>query len=265
VSDPATLVVDRPAEGVVRATLDRPERGNSMTPAMFDELWTVADDVRRDPTARVLVLTGAGRAFCAGYDLDEAERIPELGAVAFLDLQQRAARALSAIHELPIPVVAAVNGAAAGGGLSLALSADIRIGSPAAKFNAAFVRIGFSAGDLGASWLLPRLVGPAKAAELAFTGRIVEAEEAERLGLLNAVSADGALMEDVLAMCAQIVANSPTGVRLSKSALRLNQETSYAAAIELENRGQTLLTTTDDMREALTAFRAKRPPRFSGR
>jgi enoyl-CoA hydratase/carnithine racemase len=258
----STISVDRPAEGVVLATLNRPGRANAMIPAMFDELTELAQEAR---TARVLVITGAGSAFCAGYDLDEAALIPDLGAVGFLALQERGARALSAIHDLPIPVIAAVNGAAAGGGLSLALSADIRLGSPQAKFNAAFVRIGFSAGDLGCSWLLPRLVGPAKAAELCFTGRMVRAEEAERIGLLNAVSDDGALLDDALTMAAQIVRNSPAGVTLSKSALRLNQETSYAAALELENRGQTLLTTTQDMREALDAFRADRAPDFRGR
>jgi enoyl-CoA hydratase/carnithine racemase len=126
------------------------------------------------------------------------------------------------------------------------------------------VRIGFSAGDLGASWLLPRLIGPGRAAELAFTGRQVPAEEAERIGLVNRISAEGELMTDARAMAAQIVGNSPAGIRLSKSALRLNQETSFAAALELENRGQTLLTTTQDFPEALAAFQEKRPARFTG-
>ncbi len=260
-----TLRVERPSEGVVVATIDRPARANSMIPAFFDELLDLERALDSDETVRVLIITGAGSVFCAGYDLDEAEKLPAMGSVAFLALQSTASRALGGLRTLGVPVIAAVNGAAAGGGLSLALSADIRLAAPSATFNAAFVRIGFSAGDLGASWLLPRVIGPGRAAELAFTGRQVPAEEAERIGLVNAVSAEGQLMPDALAMAAAIVANSPTGVRLSKTALRLNLETSYAAALELENRGQTLLTATDDFPEALTAFREKRPARYSGR
>jgi enoyl-CoA hydratase/carnithine racemase len=163
-------------------------------------------------------------------------------------------------------VIAAVNGPAAGGGMSLTLMADIRLGSPAAKFNAAFVRIGLSAGDLGASWLLPRLIGPSAAAEIGFTGRMVDAEEAESLGLLNRVTGSDDLLDQSLAMARQISANSPGGIRLSKRALQANMEiASFAAALELENRGQALLTRCDDMTEALEAFKAKRAPNFSGR
>ena len=260
-----TLAIERPSSGIVVATIDRADRADSITPAFFDELLALVRELETDRSARVLILTGAGSVFCAGYDLDEAAKLPTLGAVPFLDLQERAARALGGLRTLGIPVIAAVNGAAAGGGLSLALVADIRLAAPTAKFNAAFVRIGFSAGDLGASWLLPRLIGPGMAAELAFTGRQVHAEEAARIGLVNRVSAEGELMTDALAMAAQIVANSPAGIRISKSALRVNQETSFAAALELENRGQTLLTTTHDFPEALAAFKDKRPPVFTGR
>ena len=164
-----------------------------------------------------------------------------------------------------MPVIAAVNGPATGGGLALALAADIRIGSPGARFNAAFVRIGLSAGDLGTSWLLPRLIGPARAAEFAYTGRFIEAEEAERIGLLNRVVPPGDLLDATLELAGQIAANSPGGVQLSKRALQANMEAaSYAAALELENRGQALLTRGSDMPEALAAFKEKRAPRFTG-
>ncbi|MEB3030038.1 enoyl-CoA hydratase/isomerase family protein [[Mycobacterium] nativiensis] len=261
-----TLLLEAPAEGVVQVTLNRPERLNAMTVTMFDELESVARAVGDDRDVRVLVLTGAGTAFCSGYDLADAEELTSLSALGMLDRQERAARALSAVRAVPVPVIAAVNGAAAGGGLSLSLMADIRLGSPAAKFNAAFVRIGLSAGDLGASWLLPRLIGPSAAAEIGFTGRIVEAEEAERLGLLNRVTGPDDLLDQTLAMAAQICANSPGGIRVSKRALQANLEVaSFAAALELENRGQALLTRCDDMSEALAAFKAKRVPNFSGR
>jgi enoyl-CoA hydratase/carnithine racemase len=261
-----TLSLESPADGVVQVTLNRPDRLNAMTVVMFDELESVARAIGDDRDVRVMILTGAGKAFCAGYDLDEAEALPTLSALGMLDLQERAARALSAVRAVPIPVIAAVNGPAAGGGMSLTLMADIRLGSPAAKFNAAFVRIGLSAGDLGASWLLPRLIGPSAAAEIGFTGRIVGAWEAERLGLLNGVTGPDDLLDQSLAMARQISANSPGGIRMSKRALQANMEiASFAAALELENRGQALLTRCDDMTEALEAFKAKRPANFSGR
>jgi enoyl-CoA hydratase/carnithine racemase len=261
-----TLLLETPADGVIQVTLNRPDRFNAMTVTMFDELESVAHKVDNDRDVRVLILTGAGKAFCAGYDLDEAEELPELGALGMLDRQERAARAVCAVRGIPVPVIAAVNGPAAGGGMSLALMADIRLGSPSAKFNAAFVRIGLSAGDLGASWMLPRLIGPSAAAEIGFTGRMVEAQEAERLGLLNRITGPDDLLDQTLVMAKQICANSPGGIRISKRALQANMEvTSFAAALELENRGQALLTRCDDMTEALEAFKAKRAPNFSGR
>lgn len=261
-----TLRLESPADSVVQITLDRPDRLNAMTMAMFGEIESVAQAVAADRDVRVVILTGAGTAFCAGYDLDEAEELASLPALNMLERQERAARALSAVRAVPVPVVAAINGPAAGGGMSLALMADIRLGSPAAKFNAAFVRIGLSAGDLGASWLLPRLIGPSAAAEMGFTGRIVEAVEAERLGLLNRVTGADDLLDQTLTLARQICANSPGGIRMSKRALQANMEvTSFAAALELENRGQALLTRCADMSEALDAFKTKRVPNFSGR
>jgi enoyl-CoA hydratase/carnithine racemase len=183
-----------------------------------------------------------------------------------LDLQERAARALAAVRGVRVPVIAAVNGAAAGGGLALALAADIRLASPTATFVAAMVRIGLSAGDLGISWLLPRLIGPAATAEFVYTGRALEATEAERLGLVNQVVPADELLDAALAMAGLIRANSPGGVALSKRALQANMEIgSYAAALELENRGQALLTRSEDMAEALAAMRERRPPVFTGR
>ncbi|MEU7810943.1 enoyl-CoA hydratase-related protein [Pseudonocardia sp. NPDC049154] len=157
------------------------------------------------------MLTGAGKAFCAGYDLADAEQLPGLGALGMLELQEKAARALAALRGIRVPVIAAVNGAAAGGGLSLALAADIRLGSRRARFNAAFVKIGLSAGDLGASWLLPRLIGPAAAAEFVYSGRMMGAEEAERTGLVNRVVPEEDLLATALEMAEQICGNSPGG------------------------------------------------------
>ena len=252
--------------GVVLVTLDRPERYNALTDTMFVELERMALDLDAYPDCRAVVLTGEGKAFCAGYDLDLADELPSLGALGMLDKQELAARALLAVRSMRAPVIAAVNGPAAGGGLSLALAADIRLAAPAATFSAAFVRIGLSAGDLGASWLLTRLIGPAVTSEICFTGRPVGAEEALRLGLVNAVHEPNSLIDEARRLASAIVANSPGGVQLSKRALQANMEiASYAAALELENRGQALLTRSADMPEALAAFREKRPPAFTGR
>ncbi|WP_448256037.1 enoyl-CoA hydratase/isomerase family protein [Microbacterium aurum] len=260
-----TLVVDAADTGVVTLTLNRPDRGNAQTSAMFDELDGFARAVTADPSVRAVLITGAGKAFCVGYDLAGVAELPSMGVVAYLELQERAARALSAIRGIRVPVIAAVNGAAAGGGLALSLASDIRLASPEAKFNAAFVRIGLSAGDLGTSWLLPRLIGTGAAAEITFTGRIVPADEAERLGLVNRVVRKGEVLDAARAMAEQICANSPAGVEVSKRALQSNLEIgSYAAALDLENRGQTLLTRTRDFQEATQAFLEKRPPVFRG-
>jgi enoyl-CoA hydratase/carnithine racemase len=206
VIEPTTFLLDQPAEGVIVMTLNRAERLNAMTTRMFDEFEQLASDARSVDRLRALVITGAGRAFCAGYDLDDADELSGLSPMGMLARQDAAARSLAAIRAVPAPVIAAVNGAAAGGGFALALAADIRLASPAARFNAAFVRIGLSAGDLGTSWHLTRLVGPGRAAEIAYTGRFVDAEEAERIGLVNRVVPAERLLEEALAMAVQITA-----------------------------------------------------------
>lgn len=260
-----TLLVEKTDAGVVTLTLNRPDRANAQTSTMFDELELFARAATADRGSRVVIVTGAGSAFCAGYDLAGVAELPSMGVVAYLELQERAARALTAVRGIRVPVIAAINGACAGGGLALSLAADIRLASPEAKFNAAFVRIGLSAGDLGTSWLLPRLIGTGAAAEIAFTGRIVLADEAARLGLVNHVIPGDGLLDAARELAQQISANSPPGVEISKRALRSNLEVgSYAAAIDLENRGQTLLTRTKDFEEALAAFVEKRAPVFRG-
>ena len=261
-----TLILEERSPGVVVVMLNRPDRYNAMTTTMFEELERMAIALDDEDDCRVVILTGAGKAFCAGFDLNDSDELTRAGALGMLDAQERAVRALLAVRSMRVPVIAAVNGPAAGGGLSLALAADIRLASTNAKFNAAFVRIGLSAGDLGASWLLTRLIGPAATSEICFTGRLVEADEAARLGLANSVSEPERLLDDALALARSIVGNSPGGVQLSKRAVQANMETaSYAAALELENRGQALLTRGSDMSEALAAFKEKRAPVFTGR
>ena len=249
--------------GILR--INRPERMNSQTIRMFHEFGE-AGFALRDAPLRALIVTGSGdRAFSAGFDLDEIHRLTEMGPLEFLRFIETATGGIQSIRHLPFPVIAAVHGPATGGGLSLALAADIRLCDERAKFSAAFVKVGLSIGELGTSYNLARLVGPARATEIGCTGRLVLAEEAERIGLVNRMVPAGDLLEEALAMARLIAGNSPGGVRMSKRAIQRNQEvTSYAAAIELENRGQALLTRTADMPEALAALKEKREPRFVG-
>ena len=240
-----TLTLELVDEAVVLMRLNRPHRMNAMTVAMFTEFNLVATALR-DNGVRALIMAGAGdRAFCSGFDLDEIKVIGEMGIREFLRFQELAAGGLAALRALPFPVIAAVHGAASGGGLSLALSADIRLAAPTAKFNAAFVRVGLSAGELGTSWTLTRLVGPGRAAEIAFTGRNVDAAEALRIGLVNHVIPAADLLDEALALARQISVNPAAGVRMAKRALQRNLEVaSYGAALELANRGQALLSFT---------------------
>jgi enoyl-CoA hydratase/carnithine racemase len=265
-ADYETITLEHPRERVALVTLNRPARLNALTFSSFDELYDLCGQLGSDESTRVVVLTGAGRGFCAGLDLDDAGKLPQMTTPENAAGQEHWGGIVSALRRLPQPIIAAINGPAAGGGLSLALAADIRVASSAARFNAAFVRIGLSAGDLGASWALPRVIGLGRAAELMLTGRFVEAEEAEAIGLVNRVVAPERLLPTAYELADQIAANSPYGVRLSKRVLQANVDApSLEAALELENRGQVLATRTDDMREALEAFRSKRQPRFRNR
>lgn len=259
-----TLLVELRGDGVGVLTVNRPSRGNAQTATMFHEFNDAALALR-DSGARALILRGAGeRAFSAGFDLAEVGQIAEMGVSEFLRFQEAATGGLAAIRHLPFPVIAAIHGPAVGGGLALALAADIRLAAPSAKLSCAFVRVGLSCGELGTSYLLTRLIGYGRAAELGFTGRVVDAAEAARIGLVNRVVPAESLFPEADALAAAISRNSPGGIRMSKRALLRNQEiSSYAAALELENRGQALLTRAEDMPEALAAFTERRPPNFT--
>ena len=265
-ADYRTLLVERPRDGVVLVTLNRPAQLNAITFEMFDELHDLTGRLMTDESARAVVVTGSGRGFCSGLDLDEALTLPDMTPHQMMLGQQHWAGAFVKLHELPQPVIAAVNGAAAGGGLGLALAADIRLASPQARFNAAFVRIGLSAGDVGVSWSLPRVVGLGHAAEIMLTGRFVGAQEAAAIGLVNRVVPADELLDAAFEVAGQIAANTPFGVTLTKRVLNANVDAgSLTQAVELENRGQTLATRGEDFREALGAFREQREARFTSR
>lgn len=252
--------------GVVTVVLDRPERLNALSATMFEELPTAIRNLDADPSVRAVIITGAGRGFCAGMDLSDAECLPERGTTELIRAQDGWGQATLALREISVPVIAAVNGPAAGAGLSLALAADIRVASTAARFNAAFIKIGLTGGDVGSSWLLPRIVGLGNAYELLLTGRLIGAEEALRIGLVNRVVEPKNLLDEAESLAREIAGNSPMGVRMTKQVLQTNVDApSLRAAMELENRNQVLSMCTADMAEAVTAFMEKRTPKFEGR
>jgi enoyl-CoA hydratase/carnithine racemase len=259
------LLIERAARGVMIATLNRPQQMNALTLSMFGELQRLCDEVADDDQVQALVMTGAGRGFCAGLDLADAARLPAMSVADFLRGQETWANAIAGFRLLPKPVIAAVNGAAAGAGFSLALAADIRLAAPAARFNAAFVKIGLSGGDCGSSWMLPRIVGLGHASDILLTGRFVESDEAARIGLVNRVVPAEQLRQEAVALATSITANSPLGVRLTKQVIQVNVDApSLQAALEIENRNQALTSRTEDMAEALQAFLERRTPTFSG-
>lgn len=259
------LALSRPEDHILLVTLNRPDRFNALTFAMFDELTALCQDLEGDSDTRAVVLTGAGSGFCSGLDLDAVGQLVDLTPQEFLRGQEKWAGVSLALRRLTTPVIAAVNGPAAGAGMSIALACDMRVVSTAARFNAAFIRVGLTGGDIGSSWLLPRIVGVGVANELLMTGRFVSAEEAGRIGLANRVVPPEDLLSSAFDLARAVLANSPFGVRLTKQAINANLGAgSLEMAVELENRNQALAAATSDMREALAAFLAKRAAQFTG-
>lgn len=261
------VVVSYPRDGVALFTLNRPAKLNAMNNALIDGIYAACDEVDARPDVRAVILTGAGRGFCAGADLGGFGDIPGTEGVGQVQLwfamQQKITGVIPRLQHLKVPVIAAVNGAAAGGGFALVLGADIRIAGASARFNVAFIRIGISSCDIGTSWMLPRIVGAGRAHELMLTGRIIDSTEAEGIGLVTQVVPDEELLDAALAKAEEIKANSPWGVFMTKevmwSALEIG---SRQAAVDLENRTQVLSGMTADATEARNAFLEKRPPEF---
>jgi enoyl-CoA hydratase len=268
-TDPSDAVlVDRPLAQVARITLNRPDRRNAMNLDLLQGLYDSLDALRLDRSCRVILLTGAGKSFCAGLDLAEGVQLPDLPGMgrarAGMRVQQYIANLIPLMRSQPQPIIAAVNGAAAGGGLALTLGSDIRIAAASARFNVAFIKVGLSACDIGTSWILPRLIGASRAYELMLTGRFVDSEEALRIGLVTSRVDDDALVDAALAEAELILANGPFGVRMTKEVMWSQLEIgSLQAGIDLENRTQVLSSFAGDLEEATAAFLEKRPPRFA--
>lgn len=263
----STVEISEPSAGVRLLTLNRPDRLNALSAELMTELKAALDEIDLDNTVRSVVLTGAGRGFCAGLDLKGFGDIPGTDGVGRVPtgmrLQQFIAERIVHLRSIRKPIIAAVNGPAAGGGFALACASDIRICSESARFNAAFVRIGLSGCDVGVSWILPRIVGTSTAFEMMLTGRLIDADEALRTGLVSRVVPDDAIVDTALEVAEQIAANSPFGVWMTKEVMWSNLEvSSWRAGIDLENRTQILASQTADATEARSAFLERRDPGF---
>ena len=260
------LHVDPGPDGVLTLRLDNPSRRNALDLDMATALRSALASARDDASVRCMVITGTGNSFCSGADLGGF--IEQGGGASVLVRREMLSayyRTFLDVRDFPLPTVAAVNGPAIGAGLNLALCCDLRIASPSARFGATFVRIGIHPGG-GATHMLTRLIGPARAAEMVLTGSIVEAADAVSMGLANRlVGADDELPAAVSELAASIAANAPAAVRASKRALRLSLDSSFEAVLEVEALAQAASQSAEDAAEGWTAFREKRPPRFTGR
>jgi enoyl-CoA hydratase/carnithine racemase len=252
---------------IATVTLDRPDVKNALNRELYARLEQAFRDAHADPDVRCVVITGAGSAFCSGDDVREIMLAPSADGkppVRVRDPKPRPTPAAMAVLECDKPVIAAVNGAAVGWGMDLTLFCDIRIASERAKFGELFIKRGLVS-DLGGLWRLPQVVGPSKAAELLFTGDIIDAQEAERIGLVSRVVPHDELVPAAMEIARKIAANPPIAMRFMKQGLR---STTYGDAREIGAyvmQSLAYLFTTEDHREGAMSFVEKREPQFKGR
>jgi enoyl-CoA hydratase len=256
----------RPHVSVIR--LNRPERLNAMSFDLMTEFCRALQQVGEDNDCWVLVLTGVGRGFCSGLDLEDPGEIPGVEGLPVARVAIRAmshfSRVIPAMRSLRQPIVAAINGCAYGGGMCMSLAADIRIAGESAEFNATGIVNGLTSTELGASYLLPRLIGASRSSEILLTGRKVGSREAERIGLVSRVVPDAGVVDEALEIAARMCEFSPHGIAMTKAVIWANLETaSLAAAIDIEDRNQLLLGNTDNLVECINARREKRKPVYT--
>lgn len=257
------LLIEQDGE-VVTATMNRPQSLNALNTQLVTDLreFFVSLYWRRD--VRVVVLRGAGDNFCAGLDLKERSNVSR-GISGGLDSQRSISEIVMAMRRCPQPIVCAVQGAAAGGGFALALASDVRIATPKTRFNAAFIRIGLSACDIGVSYFLPRMVGSSVAAEYMLTGRFIDAERAYQLGLVSRVVAPEAVDGEVKGFVDDMLHATPLGLRLTKECLNHAIDAQgLEAAIAMEDRNQILCAQGEHFGEGVRAFLEKRKPNYQG-
>jgi enoyl-CoA hydratase/carnithine racemase len=257
-----TRLIWEQTENVGIVTLNRPERLNALDSRTLDELNQIAEQAWNNPSIRALLITGAGRGFCSGADVKDWGSAGD--PTSYEDnWVLKMHRLMTRLYRMPKPVIAAINGVAVGAGFDLALVADLRIASANARFGMAYINVGFCP-DAGGSYLLPRIIGPTKATELIFTGRIIDAPDANALGMLNAMVEPDDLM-DVAREWAERLASGPTvALGLAKENIRQNMHLSFEDALRNERRAGEVCGNTEDHREGLAAISEKRTPQFKG-
>lgn len=251
-------------------TFNRPDKLNAISLELAQELVTFFTGLQDDLQTRVVVLRSEGRVFCAGIDLnDMAKHMESLGDGKLGKMQyghkfgRKYQDIVLSMRQSPQPLIAAIRGPAVGAGFSICMACDVRIATESTRFNAAFIRVGLSGGDMGSSYFLPRLIGLSRAAELLYTGRFVDAATAERIGFVSRVVPDEQVDNAAMELAKEMVQNSPFGLRMTKELLNLNIDaTSLESAVQLENRTQSLCGFTEDAKEAQRAFFEKRAPQF---
>lgn len=259
-----TILLDRPADGVACITLNRPERGNGVVPEMARDLLAALNQLEADMSTRVLVLTGAGKQFCAGADLVEfadylatkqAENQEPYNARVLWPVTQR-------LVTCRLPVIAAINGGATAGGLDLALACDIRLAASGAKLGETYIKLGLSPAN-GGSYFLPRLIGSGLAAEMALTGDLYDAEQALEMGLVNRVVARDTLLEEAIALAARIAERPRLAIEATKQQLRQSWHMDLIGSMNASFWATATLSYSDDLREGIAAAREKRAPAYN--
>jgi enoyl-CoA hydratase/carnithine racemase len=251
------------ATGVATITLNRPDRLNALTFEAYDELRTTFRAVNDESGIRAVVITGAGTAFCSGGDVrDIIGRLLDRDPASLLEFTRMTCDLVLAIRECRRPVIAALNGTTAGAGAVIAVACDIRIAAASARIAFLFTKVGLSGADMGAAWLLPRIVGIGRATELLMTGDFITADEAFRIGLYNRVVADGDALSAATTLAAQLARGPASALAITKESLNREASLDFPSALEAEARAQASLMRQADFREAYDAFVAKRAPNF---
>jgi enoyl-CoA hydratase/carnithine racemase len=260
---PASFLREDSDSGVTTITLNRPDRLNALTFEIYDELRHTFRALSTEPGVRAVVITGTGKAFCSGGDVrDIIGRLIGRDYRELLEFTRMTCDLVLAIRQCRRPVIAALNGTTAGAGAVIAAACDIRIAAASARIAFLFTKVGLSGADMGAAWLLPRIVGSGRAAELLMTGDFVTAEEALRIGLYNRVVADGEALAAATAFAEQIAEGPSFALEITKDALDREATADFRSALESEAQIQASLMTHADFREAYEAFVARRPPKF---
>jgi enoyl-CoA hydratase/carnithine racemase len=258
------LRIDRPSDGVVLLTLDNPGRRNAMSDEMTSSWVAAVRELAGDRSVRAVVVTGAGSAFCSGGNTSWIASEPHAEVDQLRTRMIAFYRAWLSIRELEVPTIAAVNGPAIGAGLCLALACDLRYAASSAKLGAPFVKLGMHPG-MAATYLLPDVVGDAHARDLLLTGRVVDAEESMRLGMVSRVMPDETFLDEVLDVAAGIAASAPIPSRYTTLALRNGGHADFESAVQWEALAQPITLATADLQEGIAAAKEKRAPKFTGR